>query len=150
MKSLFQESAAAEITARVAALRAESVRQWGRMSPGQAAAHCAAAMEMATGDKKLPRVWFGYLFGGIAKGMVLGNDRPMKKNAPTARELRFDDSRNVEAEKKRLTELVARFAKGGAAGCTTHPHPFFGALTPEEWAELTYKHLDHHLRQFGV
>ena len=53
-------------------------------------------------------------------------------------------------EKKRLAALVERFSKGGRAGCTTHPHPFFGALTPDDWGVLTYKHLDHHLRQFGL
>jgi Protein of unknown function (DUF1569) len=43
-----------------------------------------------------------------------------------------------------------RFAKGGAEGCTKHPHNFFGKLTPLEWATGMYKHLDHHLRQFGA
>jgi LPS sulfotransferase NodH len=46
--------------------------------------------------------------------------------------------------------LIDRFASGGPAGCAQHPHSFFGPLTPAEWAELNYKHLDHHLRQFGV
>jgi Protein of unknown function (DUF1569) len=35
-------------------------------------------------------------------------------------------------------------------GCTTHPHSFFGRMTADEWAILMYKHLDHHLRQFGA
>lgn len=47
-------------------------------------------------------------------------------------------------------EWADRFAAAGPKGCTTHPHTFFGRLTPEEWATLMYKHLDHHLRQFGV
>ena len=46
--------------------------------------------------------------------------------------------------------LIDRFAAAGPKGCTTHPHSFFGPLTPDEWAILMYKHLDHHLRQFGV
>jgi len=50
----------------------------------------------------------------------------------------------------RLAGLIDRFAAGGPAGCTQHPHSFFGPLTPDEWAILMYKHLDHHLRQFGV
>ena len=43
-----------------------------------------------------------------------------------------------------------RFVNGGPRVCTTHPHPFFGRLTPAEWAIQQYKHLDHHLRQFGA
>jgi len=41
----------------------------------------------------------------------------------------------------RIDQPVCR---GRAEGCTTNPHSFFGRLTPEEWAELMYKHLDHH------
>jgi hypothetical protein len=29
-------------------------------------------------------------------------------------------------------------------------HPFFGPMTAEEWGIISYKHLDHHLKQFGV
>jgi len=58
--------------------------------------------------------------------------------------------RDLKAERERLRGLIERFVAGGRAGCTTHPHSFFGKLTPEEWAILMYKHLDHHLRQFGV
>jgi transposase InsO family protein len=46
--------------------------------------------------------------------------------------------------------VIDRFVAAGPKSCTTHPHSFFGPLTPEEWAILMYKHLDHHLRQFGV
>jgi len=49
-----------------------------------------------------------------------------------------------------LSALLERFFENGPRGCTKHPHAFFGQLTPEEWARLMYKHLDHHLRQFGV
>ena len=60
------------------------------------------------------------------------------------------DERDFVAERQRLVESIDRFAKGGAEACTTHPHFFFGPLTPTEWASLMYQHLDHHLRQFGV
>jgi len=46
--------------------------------------------------------------------------------------------------------LVDRFASAGKAGCTTHPHTFFGRMTADEWGILMYKHIDHHLQQFGV
>jgi len=57
---------------------------------------------------------------------------------------------HLGTERERLSGLIDKFAAGGAAGCTKNPHSFFGRLTPEEWAILMYKHLDHHLRQFGV
>ena len=60
------------------------------------------------------------------------------------------DERNLAKERTRLYGMIDRFAAAGPKGCTTHPHTFFGPLTPEQWAILMYKHLNHHLRQFGV
>jgi hypothetical protein len=74
----------------------------------------------------------------------------MRRNSPTIEGLIVKDKRNLEIERKRLFELVSRFVAAGSNGCTAHPHSFFGRLTPDEWAILMYKHLDHHLRQFGV
>jgi len=60
------------------------------------------------------------------------------------------DDPDFEVERERLCGLIDRFATGGPAACTTHPHAFFGRLTPEQWSMIMYKHLDHHLRQFGA
>jgi len=45
---------------------------------------------------------------------------------------------------------IRQFYEGGKARCARHPHPFFGSLTPHAWSRGMFKHLDHHLRQFGV
>jgi hypothetical protein len=90
------------------------------------------------------------IFGRLIKSKVVGDDAPFHRNSPTAKELIVADERDFNAERNRLTVLIDRFAAAGPAGCTKHPHTFFGRMTPHEWAILTYKHLDHHLRQFGV
>ncbi len=74
----------------------------------------------------------------------------MRRNSATEKSLIVSDERDFAAERQRLCESIDRFAAAGPAGCTKHPHFFFGPLTPEEWAALMYQHLDHHLRQFGV
>jgi len=74
----------------------------------------------------------------------------MRRNSPTARELVMKDDRDFVAEQRRLDGLLDEFAAAGPGGCTDHPHAFFGPMKPDEWAILMYKHLDHHLRQFGV
>lgn len=71
-------------------------------------------------------------------------------NSPTVRSLVVADERDFAEERDRLSRLIDKFAAGGPAGCTRNPHTFFGKMTPDQWAILTYKHLDHHLRQFGV
>jgi hypothetical protein len=84
------------------------------------------------------------------KTQALKEGVPMRKGSPTMKELVMGDGLDFEREREGLREALERFAAGGQAGCTTHPHAFFGKLTAEQWSILMYKHLDHHLRQFGV
>ena len=150
MKTLFEAARAEEVKERTAQLRPESQRLWGKMNPAQALAHCSLGIEWALGDRIPPRMLLGRIIGRLVKPMALGNDEPMRRNSPTARDLVVQDERNLGTERERLCGLIDRFTAAGPAGCTRHPHSFFGRLTPEEWATLMYKHLDHHLRQFGV
>ena len=147
MKNLFDQALVKDVKVRLMRLRPETTHLWGKMNPGQAVAHCAAAFEMANGDRRLRRLLQGRIFGWIVKRLALGNDDPMRRNTPT--NLAITDERDLGVERERLLTLIDRFAAQGPAGCTTHPHSFFGRLTPMEWSVLMYKHLDHHLRQFG-
>ena len=149
METLFQAGVAEEIKARAARLRPESERLWGKMTAAQAMAHCAIGFEWAMGDKTPPRMFLLSILGRIVKPMALG-EKPLRRNSPTAPELVIADVRDLDREREKLFGLIDRFAGGGPAVCTKQPHSFFGSLKPEEWARLMYKHLDHHLRQFGV
>jgi hypothetical protein len=149
MKHLYDPARVEEVKTRLAQLRADSPRLWGKMNAAQAVAHLAIGVESALGDCAPPRLFIGRLIGRFVKKAALGNDAPLMKNAPTAPSFVVADARELERERARLVALIDRFAAGPAA-CTKHPHAFFGAMTPDEWAILAYKHLDHHLRQFGV
>jgi uncharacterized protein DUF1569 len=149
MKSLFEKEAATEILQRIDKLNASSQRQWGKMEVAQMLAHCSAAMEVATGEHPLPRMFIGQILGPIFKSSFY-NDKPLTKNGPTDKSFIISDTRDFVKEKSRLKEVVQKFSNGGAEKCTTHPHSFFGKLTPEQWSAGMYKHLDHHLRQFGA
>jgi hypothetical protein len=150
MKNLFDPARATELRERIERLRPDSPRVWGKMTAPQAMAHCAVALEWAVGDTVAPRMMIGRVIGGVVKRLAVRDDDPMKRNAPTAPDLRIVDERELATEQARLTRLIDRFSAGGPAGCTTHPHAFFGRMTPAEWAVLMYKHVDHHLRQFGA
>ncbi|MBB5317948.1 DUF1569 domain-containing protein [Tunturibacter empetritectus] len=150
MRSLFEARAVEQIKERLARLQPDCQREWGTMTPGQAMAHCAGSMELAVGDRIPPRMLLARIMGRVVKPMALGNDRLMRRGSPTSRDLLVQDRRDLGTERERLGRLIDRFVVAGPKGCTVHPHSFFGRLTPEEWAELMYKHLDHHLRQFGV
>lgn len=150
MKNMFDAALADQVKKRIGRLRPDSARQWGVRSPGQVMAHCALGVEMALGEIKPSRKLIGRLIGLVIKPMVLGNDEPFRRNTPTLDELVVQGERDLATESRRLCALIDRFVSGGTSAFTTHPHPFFGPLTPVEWAILMYKHLDHHLRQFNV
>jgi hypothetical protein len=120
------------------------------MNPAQMLAHCSLGLEMAAGEIRPPRALIGRILGPVVKPMALRESEPMRRNSPTSKELVINGDRDFETERKRLSGLIDRFASAGPAGCTAHPHAFFGSLAPDEWAILMYKHLDHHLRQFGA
>jgi hypothetical protein len=150
VKNLFEAARVAEVKERTARLRLDSERQWGKMNPAQMLAHCSLGIEWAVGDRRPPRMLMGRIVGRLVKPLVLRDDEPMRRNSPTAKDLVVQDDRDLDTERKRLCGLIDRFAAAGPEGCTRHPHSFFGRLTPQEWATLMYKHLDHHLRQFSV
>lgn len=150
MKNLYDPADAAEVKTRLVRLTSDSPRQWGRMNAAQAVAHMARGMEMATGAQRPSRLIAGRLFGAVVKRLALRDDAPFKRNSPTDPALVVNGECDLDAERTRLLRLIDHFVAAGPAGCTTHPHSFIGPMTPDEWAVLTYKPLDHHLRQFGV
>jgi hypothetical protein len=150
MKNLFEAATVNEVKQRMVRLQPDSERLWGKMSPAQALAHCTAGMELALGDRRPPRMLIGRIIGAMIKVKAFREDEPMRKNSPTVPGLVVADQRDLGTEREKLSIIIDRFAAAGPGGCTDHPHSFFGRLTPDEWSMWMYKHLDHHLQQFGV
>ncbi len=149
MKNLFQREAVDEVIARIDSLQPSVQRQWGKMDVAQMMAHCSAALDMASGRLNPPRIFIGRLIGPLFKP-IYTNAKPFSRSSPTDPQLIVSDQRDFYRERDRLKLCVRQFHEGGDAKCTRHPHPFFGELTPQEWSRGMYKHLDHHLRQFGA
>jgi len=74
---------------------------------------------------------------------------PFPKGAPTAAELKPGDAASFEEERAAVLELLDRIGTGPREGAGP-AHPLFGPLTWREWGVATYKHTDHHLKQFGA
>jgi Protein of unknown function (DUF1569) len=149
MKNLFESETVEEVLGRINQLQPGTQRQWGKMDVAQMMAHCSAALEMATGRLNPPRLFIGRVLGPLVKA-VFTNEKPFSKNSPTDKRLLVTEHRDFVQEQERLKAGVREFHAGGEAKCTRHPHPFFGPLCPQDWSRGMYKHLDHHLRQFGV
>jgi hypothetical protein len=150
MKNIFEAATVQEVKLRMVQLRPDSPPQWGKMGPAQALAHCSGSMQMAVGENNPPRALIGRFVGRWVKRSVFLSAKPLPRNSPTDKSLVVSDDRDLAVEKQRLCELIDRFVAGGPEACTRHAHPFFGPMTPEEWAALMYRHLDHHLQQFGA
>jgi Protein of unknown function (DUF1569) len=149
MKSIFSPADNQEFIARIDRLKPDSPAQWGKMNAAQVLAHMQMPLRVALGDLKLKRGLMAILIGGLAKKKLL-SPQPFGKSLPTDPNFVIKGQRDFETEKQQLLELLQRALKGGTGVLTPDPHPFFGKMTPLEWDILQVKHLDHHLRQFGV
>jgi len=148
MKDIFNPADNAEFIARIGKLTPSSQALWGKMNVSQMLAHCQLIVKVALGELQLKRGLMGILFGRMAKKKLI-NERPFEPNLPTFTEARITGEKEFESEKEALKGLIKRFVEGPDVLIKT-PHPFFGPLTTDEWSILQTKHLDHHLRQFGV
>ena len=149
MKTLFDKDTHEELHERLGKLTADAERQWGKMSPAQMMEHNARALEMATGRKPMQQAFLGKMIGWIFKGGFLG-EKPFPKNSPTGPTLIIENEPDFEMTRARLKELVTEFHGLGESGTDGNIHGFFGPLSGKQWGETQYKHLDHHLRQFGL
>ena len=146
VKNLFDGVVKQDIINRINALTPHSQSQWGKMNVTQMLAHCQMPLGVATGKHKLKRNFLLSLIGPLFKKQLF-NDQPFKKNLPTDKSFIIANPQEFEKEKRNLIDMVTVFAEATMSG---EPHPFFGKLTNEEWSKGTWKHLDHHLQQFGV
>lgn len=147
MKSLFDDNAYTEIKGRLDKLTTESQRQWGSMSVAQMLAHCNIPIESALGKLELPKS--GNWFIRLLFKPILYNDKPFGKSLPTDKNFVIKDDKNFDAEKQRLQKNIQEAYDKNLKGAWLD-HPSFGKFTPEQHGKCFYKHLDHHLKQFGV
>lgn len=149
MQSIFEKPARESVLSRLDRLEAGSNRHWGKMNPAQMLTHCSLALEVACGDKPKQQAFLGKILTPFIRSSILG-EKPFSKNSPTDPTFVVSDERDFATEKQRLAGIVERFCKLGPDSAAKQTHSFFGRLSGDEWGRLMYKHLDHHLQQFGV
>jgi len=147
MHSIFNKADNNLIIARIHKLTPESKALWGKMTVDQMLKHTEAAVAVAFSEKELKINFLMKLLGKLLKNKVFTND--FRKNSPTAPEFVFVDQYDFEASKTALIKQFSRFAEGESS-ITLTVHPFWGKMTSADWNTLMWKHVDHHLSQFGV
>lgn len=149
MKTLFETTAYQEILRRLESIHAGSPRQWGKMSVSQMLEHEARVLEMASGKVPRKQAAIGKLIGwAFRKGFV--GPEPFPKNSPTGPDYVIKHEPELQAARERVKSLLAEFHAMGETACDGNVHGFFGKMTGREWGITQYKHIDHHLRQFGA
>jgi hypothetical protein len=150
MKDFFHPQTTEELINRINKLNPESQQIWGKMSVDKMLAHCNVTFDMFFENTyKKPNFFIKILLRFFVKKYVV-NDIPYKKNLKTAPEYIIPDTRNFEIEKNKLIAYLNQCQKLGANYFEDKESHSFGKLTAKEWNNLFYKHLDHHLTQFGV
>jgi hypothetical protein len=147
MKTVWNAPEQRELHDRIARLTPSSPRQWGKMNVSQMVMHLVEALRMTSGELVIPSKNVPLRYTPVKQLVICW--LPFPKNAPTAKELTerppTDWNTDLRELQSRLDDLVRRGASATAA-----EHPAFGTMTPKLWGVLVYRHMDHHLRQFGV
>ena len=147
MKSIFDEKTYQEVLDRLDQLTPDAERQWGKMTVAQMLWHCQFPVRLAI-DNKLSSKKSNPLIRLLFK-KSLYSDKPWRKNLPTVPVAKAREEKDFSKELSKLKKMVGEL-HALKDRTEWNPHPIFGEFTSEQWGKLEYKHLDHHLRQFGV
>jgi hypothetical protein len=153
LKTLASAADKAEILGRLATVRSDSERRWGRMNAHQMICHLSDGYRMLTDGRSaglakvpLPRP--------IIKMIVLYAPIKWRSGLPTTPELDQERRGTPPMEFARdlaeLVRLIEQITADAGAGRDCPRHPAFGRMSASDWMRWAYLHADHHLRQFGV
>lgn len=147
MKTLWTEADRRALRDRLARLSAAAQPRWGQMNCAQMLAHLTDAMRMTVGELPVKSKGGPLRYPPLKQLIIYW--LPWPPGAPTAPELIARAAVDIEQETAAVQTLIERFAQ--CADKSHWPeHPAFGKLSAKDWGVLTYRHIDHHLRQFGV
>ena len=150
MKSLWHETVRDEMLARIARLTPETRPVWGRMSCSEMLAHVLAGMRMGSGE--LPTRLRKTFLRWWPLNELLVRFVPFPRGAKAPREIVVTTGSDVDwtATVGALNASIHSFETRDAKTFAWPVHPVFGKISAGAWGRLAYKHMDHHLRQFGV
>lgn len=151
MLDFFDATTTQALQARIDQLDPARPPQWGKMNAAQMLAHCSVAFDQIHHPERHQKP--GALMGWVLRTFIkknLVNEVAYKKNSPTAPTFIVNDERDFTQEKARLLAFIHQTQAMGAAAFANRPSLALGTLSSQEWSNLLYKHLDHHLVQFGV
>lgn len=150
LPNIFSEPVTEAIIARINELNPQSQPIWGKMNAGQMLAHCCVTYQYVfETNYKQPNFFMKFILKNFVKNAVV-NEKPYPRNSRTAPDFLITDERNFEKEKTKLIDYILQTQKLGGSHFDQKVSHSFGKLSETEWNNMFYKHLNHHLTQFGV
>ena len=150
LPNIFTKEVSEKIIQRITNLKHNTNANWGKMSVDQMLAHCNVTYEMAYENiHKKPNAFIKFVLKMLVKNVVV-NEKPYAKNNKTAPQFLMKGDKDFDLEKKRLMDYVTKTQQLGESHFDNKESHSFGILNKTEWNNMFYKHLDHHLTQFGV
>ena len=146
MKSIWQKPRREELETRLDLLSASTPAKWGKFTAPQMVSHLSESIRMALGELKVAPRKTPFKYFPIKQLIIYA--APFPKGAPTAPELLTRVPQEWNGEVQQLKDVLRRLANG--AHSRFPDHPAFGKLSRSAWGVLVYRHMDHHLKQFGV
>jgi hypothetical protein len=146
MATLRNEADRKGLLARLARVRPESKAQWGRFDAARMMCHLGDALDEALGQRVVPRSGPAMLRHFPMKQLAI-YAIPMPKGAKAPRELLAEEPGDFEANRRRVVDAIEKMA--GMPEGKAPDHFLFGEMSYGQWNCLVWKHVDHHLRQFG-
>lgn len=150
-QNIFDKAVTDEIINRIEKLTPASQPQWGKMSVDQMLAHCNVVYKYTFEPEqfKKPNAFKKFFLKTFIKNIVTG-EKPYSKNGPTAPDFLIRENKNFDKEKQSLIANINKAQQLGTNHFDGLENFSFGKMTATEWNNLFFKHLDHHLKQFGV
>lgn len=150
MKNIFLKEVSNELISRINNLSKDSQPLWGKMSVSQMLAHCCVTYEMVYSDKyQRPNAFSRFLLKTFVKKIVV-SEKPYSKNGRTAPQFLITSEKEFDNEKKRLVDYIIKTQQLGDDYFNGKESHSFGKMNSKEWNNSFFKHLNHHLNQFGV
>lgn len=150
--NLFDEQKRIEIVSRINRLSPEAKGLWGKMNANQMLCHCTDGLRGCLGELDNLNDQSNFLTRSLVKWLVL-YAMPIPKDVPTSK--RVDQMRDgtkpadFETDRQILLAFIEKVSTR-PSDFAWSPHFKFGVLSRKQWGILCYKHIDHHLKQFGV
>lgn len=140
-----------EIQQRIHRLNEESERKWGKMNVGQMLRHCDNILKVGLGKIILPKTnIFIKTIGNFTKTEMKIFNNGIPRNMPTFATVKVSENCNFEKSRTELLSTIKEFLEKAEKNNLISQHELFGKMTTNDWGFMEYKHLDHHLKQFGV